>query len=180
MKDLHIGLSAASTALREVVASVIPKEERKAHEQLRLSIEYIDFIERRIEFVFNKAQLETDLHLRMLQEIVDELPDDFALRGEALRASEVAFQDRHEAMVTTKRLQTNLTEVLSVITDVIRAASDNDDLYSRVQAVVLRYSTMLVEFERAWYQPLGMDADPETLGAVEELLAGGLESLAKS
>ena len=154
-------LRGAIKALANVIAPAIDRAEPLAGEQLRLVLEYLEFLRGRFAFLPLRERYELATALTLARSLSPLLPPGDEL-GSALVdaiAEAEAAHGRLEADMTEHR---HWTAVLSAITrETIRAAQHwPDETRSRVEHAVIDLGGEHIEFERAWFLPLGLDPAP--------------------
>jgi hypothetical protein len=173
MDHTAVGLAAAIRALRDVVAPAVDPAEAQAQDQLRLTIDYLRFLQERVDHLHDRERFELRHHLdmaRALRQLVD------PSRSPAAGALEdvVAAGARALALpgASTLALRNATAALAAAASRLVRDAARLDAASAReLERCVLRHSRERIEFERSWYLPLALDPDPHH---VKPLEAAGL------
>lgn len=177
MQEFSVGISTATTALNDVVKPGLDPDSKKAQEQLRLSVDYVEFVSARLGYLHDKATLELGLHLRMLDAVLDTMSAAGRDVSEAKAVHETAESVRTRPTARTVHLTDAIQELLPTISDLVRDAGSDPQLAETVQREVLRFSRPWVEFERLWYHPLDIDQDSLVLESLDDVFDEGLDAL---
>jgi hypothetical protein len=162
MDHTSVGLRAAVRALADVVSPAVDPNDARAKEQLRLAIDYIEFVLERLDFFHDRELFDLRHHLEMaeaVQEIIEPLalPEAAALGTAIERGVQTLPQHR-----TPVRAMKDTTAALAAaIAAVVREAPRFDKMIrTNIEQCVLRAGKARFAFERSWYLPLGLDPDP--------------------
>lgn len=166
-------LHAAVKALTQVVAPSVDSRNPLAVEQLRLVSLYLDFhaqrlpLERRL--AWKDLQLQAEL-ARQAAALLREARPDLAQRlqdtlkeADAQLALPVAPASRWQA------LHARLAEGLAQAIAQVQAAPA---LRDALESLVLTHARGQLMLHRVWFLPFGFEARPDSLPALEDLLAG--------
>jgi hypothetical protein len=173
MDHTAVGLAAAIRALRDVVAPAVDPAEAQAHDQLRLTIDYLRFLQQRVDRLHDRERFELRHHLdlaRTLRQLVD------PCCSPAAGALEHAIAAGTRALglpgASMQALRDATAALAAAASGVVRDAGRLDAASAReMERCVLHHSRKRIEFERSWYLPLGLDPDPQH---VQPLEAAGL------
>ncbi len=167
------GLRAAVKALTEIVAPSINRSDPLAAEQLRLVVDYLEFVRQRLDFLHDRDRFELDHNLGMAR----------ALHGMGLPCSsatamllENAIRGAADAQARTDlsspALKAAAAALAAATRELIREAAFFDEqLRCKVERCVLAATQERITFDRAWYLPLGFDPAPGEVPALAEILA---------
>ncbi len=172
MDHTDVGLQSVVRALADVVAPAIDPENSRAREQLRLSIDYIEFVLGRLDFMYRRELFELRHYLgmaRAVQAIVGPpgLCADVGL--------EAAIGDGGHALAEhgapVRRMKDATAALAAAIAAVVRAAPTLDTpVRRRIEQTVVSMGRERIEFERSWYLPLGFDPDPGEVRPLHEVM----------
>ena len=173
MDHTDTGLRAVVKALKDVVAPALNPADPLALEQLRLAVDYIEFVRARFEHFHDRERFELSHHLGMATS-VDALAA--PITGAAAAALKTAIgqgaQLAADPGATTRALKAGTAALAAAVAKVVHDASTLDVAARRmIEQTVLQATDDRIEFERAWYLPLGFDPAP---GDVKDL--GALHS----
>ena len=166
-------LRAAIKSLRDTVAPAVDPDDSQAAEQLRLTIDFLEFLRTRIY----------DVHARHRYELRHQIEVAKALRSDARLVSAMAATRLEDALLSaverqssadahTIELRSASQELWGSVRGVVRAARDAaDDVRERISLCVVQGVQPLVEMESAWYLPFGFEPNPTSIPGLDELLA---------
>lgn len=165
-------LRAAIKALRDTVAPAVDPTDPQAAEQLRLTIDFLEFLRTRIY----------DVHARHRYELEHQLAVARSLLEEAAKVSERACQelvDRvseaaaalGDAATHTRDLQHASDELWGGVRALVREAGTAPrEVQQAISAKILSGMDPLVELESSWYLPFGFEPAPERVSPLSDLL----------
>ncbi len=166
-------LGAAIKSLRDAVAPAVDPSDPQAVEQLRLTVDFLEFLQLRLY----------DLHPRHRFELGHQLATGRALLDDAGQVSTDA-QERLATAVTdaeaaygspdtsTRELRAASESLWAAVRGVIReAATTPPELRERISAAVRTGMAPLVAMETSWYLPFGFDPAPGSAPDLAALLA---------
>lgn len=157
----------------DMVAPAVDQEDPIAVEQLQSAVRYLQFLHDRIDLLYDRERHELEHYMQMAAAVRVELPTT-QLRESLDLAMEHATDvlNRLGANVPEMRSATaGLTAVLrQVIQDTAGGAADVRD---RLEQVVLDVTAAKIDFERAWYLPLGFDHAPGEVRPLRSLFTAG-------
>lgn len=165
-------LRAAIKALTDVVAPAIRADDALAQEQLRLVTDYIRFIQQRLDHLAERHRFECTQYLALAQTVLPLA----ASASTGVRDGLAAAIAGAEALPGAARLADH-REATAALTGAIRrlvreAAGYKAEARAAIERAVLDGSAALIDFERAWYLPMGFDPAPREVPSVEAALAG--------
>ncbi len=164
-------LGAAIKALRFTVAPAVDPADAQAVEQLRLTIDFLDFLRVRLY----------DLHARHRYELSHQINVAQALAGDAKLVSDQADLRLQAALHTaghvirdgdaqTGDLQAASKVLWAAVRGTIRESRQAPrDVRRRIEASVVETIDPLVTMESAWYLPFGFEPDPASVPGLGEL-----------
>jgi hypothetical protein len=169
MDHTDVGLRAAIRALSDVVAPVVGPEHAQARDQLRLTIDYLAFVVERLPHLHQRDRFELSHHLAMAQTVQS------ALGGAAAPQLMAAIDAGRDVLAlagpATSEVRQATADLSAAISAVVRdSAAMKAPLRREVERRVLQASKERIAFERAWYQPLGLDPDPHDVRPLAEFL----------
>lgn len=174
MEDAKVGLRAAVRALADVVSPALDPNNAQAQEQLRLSMDYIEFVIQRLDHFHDRAHFDLHHYLGMARDVQTSLAGTGTSSGErlaaAMRTATDALPVRNACLQTIRDATAALA---AAIAETVRDAPGFDDaVRENVERAVRNASTARIEFERAWYQPLGLDHGAGHVRDLREWLIG--------
>jgi hypothetical protein len=168
-------LRAAIKSLRDTVAPAVDPADDQAQEQLRLTIDFLEFLRSRIYDLHARHRYELARQLEVaasLSDAADGIPGDAPELLSAALASALAVHA--DPASHTKDLQASSEELWGVVRTVVREARTAPAaVKQRVGACVLTGVGPLVEMESAWYLPFGFEPDPHAVTGLDDLLTRG-------
>jgi hypothetical protein len=160
-------------SLSDVIAPSIDPADPLAKEQLRLIIEYLEFLRCRFEFLNDRYRFE----LRHLLDMVGALrqcdaPYPAAMTSalvDAVRAGEEAFQ---RAGAPARELKRASEELAALVRAIVRGARECDaSVRKRIETLVLEMSRERIIFERSWFSPMGYEPLRTGVPELQELVS---------
>ncbi|WP_158937406.1 hypothetical protein [Burkholderia sp. S171] len=162
MDQIPVGLRAASRALSDVVAPAVDATHAQAHDQLRLVIEYIDFVIQRLDHVHDLAHFEHRHNYLMATELQKIVVHHGLLPNEVLATSiEHAERFMPVGAPPLQAIRDATASLAFAVADVVRGAPAlESEVRREVERCVLSASATRIGFERSWYLPLELDNAP--------------------
>lgn len=170
------GLRAAVKALTDVVAPSIDPTDPLAKEQLRLVVDYLQFVRSRLDFLHDRARFEMNHHLATAQAL-QALSAPFSSENRDLLDATVSAGLQAQASVEASTVSVKeVSASLAAITrELVReAASFAAEWRGPIERCVLMAANEIIRFERSWYMPLGFDPAPGEVEPLASLLANAL------
>lgn len=167
------GLRAAVKALTDIVAPAISHTDPLAIEQLRLVVDYLEFVRRRLDFLHDRDRFELDHHLAMARAL-DELGAPGSDHTMVLLKSALEDGANTQALpaASSPELKSAAAALAAAIRELIRESAGFDaQIRRRVERCVLDATDARITFDRAWYLPLGFDPAGGEVPALADLLA---------
>jgi hypothetical protein len=165
-------LRAAIKCLRDTVQPAIDPADPQANEQLRLTIDFLEFLRTRLYDVHARHRYELSHQIEVARALLPEArlisPRAAAELESALAGAALAYQDVEGH---TDELRNASLLLWARVRGVIRAAREaSAEVRKRVACAVLSGVGPLVEMESAWYLPFGFEPDPATVPPLETLV----------
>lgn len=172
MDHTDVALRSVVRALADVVAPAIDPDNSRAKEQLRLSIDYIEFVLGRLDFMYRRELLELHHYLGMARAVHGIVGPPGLCRDAALEAAiERGGQTLAEHGAPVRRMKDATAALAAAIAAVVRAAPGLEAaVRSSIEQTVVRMGRERIEFERSWYLPLGFDPDPGDVRPLHEVM----------
>lgn len=173
MDHTDAALRAVVKTLRDVVAPALDPADPLAHEQLRLAVDYLEFLRGRFEWLHGRERFDLTHHLDMARAMCRIGGPVSARVATALAASidrgERVIVDPAAAMPALKSTTAALAAAIAAV--VQEAAGWEDNVRRDIERCVLAATDERNEFERTWYLPLGFDPAPGEVRKLTEFLA---------
>lgn len=164
-------LRAAQKALTDVVGPALDPADPLAAEQLRLVVEYLDFVRNRLDDINDRVRADLLQAITIGRRGYTAL-DDSVLTGRLVQS--VAEGERVVAQATAhpQDMKDAALAIHEDMTSLVRSLGEDDPEQCRVlqRVIVTGYKPML-DFERAWFLPFGFDPEPAKALSTEEALA---------
>lgn len=167
MDHTENSLRAVVSTLRTVVAPAVDAGDALAQQQLGLSVLYLEFLASRLAYLPDRDRLEVEQNARLADAVSAAAGADAApgLVGAAARARDLLVAPR----ASRHELQQAAAGVAARVSELVESDLP-DDVRRAVEAAVVAGSVERVEFERAWYAPMGFDPDPASVRPLAERL----------
>lgn len=171
MDHSDTGLRAIGKSLSDVVAPAVNRADPLAGEQLRLAIDYVEFVRNRLDYYYDREQFELRHHLGMARTLRDIAPSIGDARLTVLKTA-IADGERTQATagVSSRKLKRITASLAAVIAAIVRqSASMDESIRTKIERSVLEATDERIAFERSWYLPLGFDPAPTEVVKLEVL-----------
>lgn len=167
-------LQAAVKALSEVVAPAVDAQDPLAVDQLRLVISWLQFDATRRHQERGLVQAELALRIVLAAAVLPLLAAAQPRRAEALKQALAQARDLHRRAESDTAAWRGAADRLDTIVSdaVVDAAGGPAATAAALADRVLRHAHDSLMIRRAWFAPLGFEARPDAVPAVETLLAG--------
>lgn len=167
------GLRAAVKALIDVVAPSIDRADPLAQEQLRLVVDYLEFIRCRLDFLYDRDRFELGHDLALASALQRMHPPCAASTALLLNAAiEAGTLAESVVGTSTVALKAASAALAAATRELIReAAAFATEVRSAIERQVIEASSERIRFERAWYLPLGFDPAPGDVPSLAAVLA---------
>ena len=160
---------AAAKALLDVVAPAIDPQNPLARQQLKLVVDWLDFYRSRLPYNQDRERLELAVQLETARAIASAAPD---AAVSALRAAIGAAATVHaglgprpvEVRAVTARLEDEISAVVRLSPGFAEPARQN------IERVVVRDAKVLLDAQRAWFLPQGIEPEPDAIPPLDVAL----------
>ncbi|MCB1389026.1 MAG: hypothetical protein KDK12_07800 [Rhodobacteraceae bacterium] len=172
MDQTDTGLKAVMKALSDVVEPALDPADPLAREQLRLAIEYVGFVRKRIDYLHGRERFDLRHYAGVARAFVAAgLPDD-APGASYLRQTLVAGEALlAQAGARTDQLREGAMELGHVVSTVVQGlGSLPAPMATALRRIVLDATEEKLHFERLWYAPVGFEAVLPTGRSLEDFL----------
>jgi hypothetical protein len=174
MDNTENTLRAVLKALTDVVGPAIEPSDVLAREQLRLVIDYVKFVQQRLDSLEARERFELRHGLVLARAVAAvDAPWSQPVRAslaDAIAAGEPLVAD---AAVPVATLRTVTAALGGAARRAVRESQGFQPGPRRsVELAVLDASEPRIHFERAWYLPLGFDPAPGEVAPLEAVIAG--------
>lgn len=153
-------LRAAQKALTDVVGPVLDPMDPQAAEQLRLVVEYLDFVRGRLDDINDRVRADLLQAITIGRRCHRQLADAERTRG----LGEVLGQGESVVSQVAAHPQAMKDAAMAIheeITDLIRSLGADDPERGRdIQRIIVTGYKPMLDFERAWFLPFGFDPEP--------------------
>lgn len=155
---------AAIHALTEIVAPAVDQTNPLAVEQLQLVISWLDFQRQRTPFAHDRHRAELRLHLDMAEAVAA------ASGGAADALHDLLAEGRarlRDPAAGQPELQATGRDIATVIADLVDRRGPEAQT---IEAAVIRTTEPLLQLQRTWFQPLGIEAGSDALPHLHDIL----------
>ncbi|MFD4972855.1 hypothetical protein [Streptomyces sp. NPDC058424] len=167
------GLKACISSLDNIVSpSAAASGDALAREQVTLLSKYLKFLVQRVDLTRDRTRFELALYCRQGRRVGEALaeadtPDGqlsaLVAEGERLLAS---------APARTQELESSIARLRMTISRIVRRLGGTDtELRHTVDDAVRETTRGMIDLQRSWFAPQAWEADPESIPALEGLLA---------
>ena len=166
-------LRAVSKALTNVVAPAVDAKNPLANEQLRLVIDYVNFVRQRLDRIGERERFELTQNVKMASALVG-LTDPASA---VVRASlDTRLAEARAALVLAgaplSRLRSASAGLSGAIRRLVREAAAFEPGARRpIERCVVDMSSTQIMFERSWYLPLGFEPAPGEVPPLADILS---------
>lgn len=172
MDSVENDLRGVVKALEDVVLPALDPADPLAGEQLRLAINYLDFLRTRLDFMALRRRFELSDNLAMAVALQAVGGTPVKTVGEALDA---AIRDGERLLATSmddaQAARDASAKLAAAIRIVVReAASADEETRDRIEKTTIDRFGDRIMFERAWYLPVGGDRQTDNVPTLEEIL----------
>jgi hypothetical protein len=175
MDHTDTGLRAVVKTLRDVIAPAVSSADPLAQEQLRLSIDYLEFLRGRFEFLHDRERFELRHHLGLARALLGLAAPVSSATATAMSASiDAGDRTAIDAAATTRALKAATAALAAAVAATVRDAAGMEASVRRaIERCVVTMSDERIAFERAWYLPLGFDPAPGEVRPLPDILGSG-------
>jgi len=174
MDHTDTGLRAVVKSLTDVVAPAVNPGDPLASEQLRLAVDYVEFMRSRVDFLYDRELFELRHNLGMAR-TMDAVVRPLGGTGAAALKAAIADAEAvgREAGVSIRKLKATTAALAAAIATIVRDAQAMDEAARRkIERCVLDAMDERTAFDRSWYLPLGFDPAPGEVKKLEDLCGG--------
>ena len=172
MDQTKNGLGAAMKSLQDIVAPAIAKDDPLAIEQLRLVIDYLEFVRSRVDYLYHREQFELRHYVgmaRALSVVAAEVDPELAT---AIAESVVAAEACAGRTASTDEIRDATAALAAGIRLLVRAAADAEaGTRKEIETTIVASSVERTAVERAWYLKQGFDQKAAEVSELAPLLA---------
>lgn len=162
---------AAARSLRMTVTPALGESNSLAAEQVRVIAGVLDFYRDRAHHEYPRKQYEFRTYLALAERLSGYEKVDRTARSLLADALENARRTDRLAVPEYGQLDRATDELTRAIAGIIRSARTTDPATgAEVSRIVLEHSRPLVELQRSWFLPQGVDPDPHTVPPLRSLL----------
>ena len=169
------GLRSAIKALVDTVTPAVDSNDPLAREQLRLVVEYLEFVRARLDLLYARDRFELRHHLAMARTLRRLAGSSASASSAALLADAITRGEKSETQAASPvELKAAGAALAAAVRELVReAASFEAHLRRDVELAVLDATDQRIAFDRAWYLPLGLDPSPGTVAPLDQCLFDG-------
>jgi hypothetical protein len=167
-------LRAVVKALTDVIGPALDKSDPLANEQLRLVVDYLEFVRSRLDYLYDRDRFELCHDLAMARSLKDLDPPCSAATADALQTAIESGAEAYACAGTPMpALKMAAARLAAVVRVLVREASAFDEgKRGQIERRVLDASEEQIAFERCWYMPLGFDPSPGEVLTMAAALGG--------
>ncbi|KQY50851.1 hypothetical protein [Nocardioides sp. Root140] len=164
-------LRAAIKSLRDTVTPAVDPSDPQAAEQLRLTIDFLEFLRTRLYDVHARHRYELEHQMVVARSLLKDAHQVSDRVGDAMiRALSTAAAAHADAATHTRDLQAASDALWGSVRTLVReAAAAPEAVQERISTSILSGMEPLVELESAWYLPFGFEPDPESVTPLADL-----------
>ena len=163
---------AAAKSLLDVVAPAIDLANPLARQQLKLVVDWLDFYRSRLPYNQDRERLELEVQLETARAIAAVAPTVAADSTDALRAAIDAATPVHSHLgprpVQVRAVTAALEDAISAV--VRESISFDATTQTAIERIVVRDARHLLDAQRAWFLPQGIEPDPDALPSLDVAL----------
>lgn len=161
-------LRAVMSSLRTIVAPAVDTSDPLAQQQLQLTLAYLDFLRSRLPNLPERDRFEVLHNVRLAESVIE-------ATGNAAPTEELvnAVAEGRTIAETADASRTELRRIAAILAAEVSELIEsdlNDEVRRPLERAVVACSVERVDFERAWYQPMGFDPDPASSTPLSQLL----------
>jgi hypothetical protein len=166
-------LRTLSKALTDVIAPALDKKDPLAHEQLRLVVDYIEFVRSRLDDMYGRERFELRHHLALASSLAEIRAPCTVATADVLNDAIGAGRTASDTVgVPTAALRGATARLAAAISTIVREAATMDPtVREKIERRVLEATDERIVFERAWYLPLGFDPAASEVPLLSAVLA---------
>ena len=155
-------LRTLSKALTDVIAPAVTKADPLANEQLRLVVDYVEFVRSRLDHFYGRERFDLRHHLGLATALAQMKAPCSASTAAALNEAIAAGRAAYDTVgVPTPELRGAAARLAAAVSTLVREAGSMDKaVREKIERQVLAATDERIVFERAWYLPFGFDPAP--------------------
>lgn len=171
MDQTDVGLQSVVKALTDTVAKAIDPTDHLAREQLRLAAGYIEFVRQRLHFIHGRERYDLKHYVALGRAFLTlDLPESEAARGLRTVLSDVEPL-AGDPSALTGAVRAAAMELAHAVAGVVQEAHRSSWTMAReIDRLVLLASEEKLDMERVWYEPVGFDPTPPSVGLADYLI----------
>lgn len=168
MDQTDTGLKAVIKALGDVVEPALDPKDPLAREQLRLAVEYLGFVRKRIYYLHSRERFDLRHYIGIARAMIAAgLPATPPLQS-ALAAAEAT---RDDAGARTDNVRETAMDLAYAVSGVMQRLGDLPGaLATSLRRIVMDATEEKLHFERLWYAPVGFEATLPEGRSLEDFL----------
>ena len=154
-------LRAMMNALEVIVAPTVDSSDPIAQEQLQSAVRYLQFLESRLDYIYDRERLELSHHLRladamMVQALTFPLTSEYLSRS--IDAGRAVLERLGENIPSMRAQTARLASSIRLCIQEVAGAPPA--VRQVVERIVLDLSEERIQLDRSWYFPLGFEHSP--------------------
>ncbi len=171
MDNTTNALRAMTNAFEVIVAPTVDPNDPIAQEQLQAAVRYLQFLEPRLDLIYDRERFELSHHLRMAEALMSRsssFPRSAEHVSESIDAARAVLQRLGENELAMRAQTARLVASIRLcIQEVAEAPSESRGALERI---VLEVSEDRIQLDRSWYCPLGFEHSPDDIVELMEAL----------
>ena len=171
MDQTETGIRGVIKALTDTIAPAVDRTDPLAQEQLRLCVDYLEFLCSRLDHLHARARFELADAASLARAASQAVKIDDPVLWRDLTCT-VSRADRilADPGAGTTMVKDCTMDLCAVVRDLVRALAGDTAAAHEIGELVIEHSRAQVEFERSWYGPMGFDPAPATATPFEAFL----------
>ena len=160
---------AAAKALLDVVAPAIDPQNPLARQQLKLVVDWLDFYRSRLPYNQDRERLELQVQLETARAIATAVPEaEIAMLHTAIDAAATVHAALGPRPVEVRAVTAGLEDEISAL--VRRSPDFAEPVRRSIERIVVRDAKTILDAQRAWFLPQGIEPDPDAIPPLEVAL----------
>ena len=166
---------AAAKALLDVVAPAIDAQNPLARQQLKLVVDWLDFYRSRLPYNQDRERLELEVQLGTARAVARAAPEaEIATLRVAIDAAATVHAGLGPRPVEVRAVTARLEDEISAL--VRRSPGFAEPVRRSIERIVVHDARTLLDAQRAWFLPQGIEPDPGAIPSLEVALRIGTTS----
>ena len=166
---------AAAKALLDVVAPAIDAQNPLARQQLKLVVDWLDFYRSRLPYNQDRERLELEVQLGTARAVASAAPEaEIATLRVAIDAAATVHAGLGPRPVEVRAVTARLEDEISAL--VRRSPGFAEPVRRSIERIVVHDARTLLDAQRAWFLPQGIEPDPGAIPSLEVALRIGTTS----